>query len=111
MDKYGHLKPGKLTSEARKALRLKKNQLPSFIYKMRVIGYPPGWLEEAKMGDASELEMFDIEGRHVKSAALRAAPGLDPEKIVDYPGFNIPIEKPFKDVSHPRRETSKMATC
>ncbi|KAH1003098.1 hypothetical protein HUJ05_011038 [Dendroctonus ponderosae] len=95
--KFGHFKPGTLTARARKALRLKRSQLPSFIYKMRIIGYPPGWLEEAKTGDDSELEMFDIEGRHVERAAHRAAPSLDPDKIVDYPGFNVPLEKPFRD--------------
>ncbi|ERL83552.1 hypothetical protein D910_00629, partial [Dendroctonus ponderosae] len=55
--KFGHFKPGTLTARARKALRLKRSQLPSFIYKMRIIGYPPGWLEEAKTGDDSELEI------------------------------------------------------
>lgn len=95
--KYGHLRPGKFSSQLREALDLRKNQLPPFIYQMRTLGYPPGWLEEAKFVH-SNLDMFDTEGRAVRQAN-RKIQGLDPEKIVDYPGFNVPMAKHFVDVS------------
>ena len=36
------------------------NQLPLFIYKMRAMGYPPGWMEDAKV--APVLSMFGKDG-------------------------------------------------
>lgn len=95
--KYSHLTPGNISDGLREALGLRKNQLPPFIYHMRLLGYPPGWLEEAKFVH-SNLAMFDSEGNDVRSVTKKT-PGLDPEKIVDYPGFNVPTEKNMKDVS------------
>ncbi|XP_050310811.1 zinc finger CCHC domain-containing protein 8 homolog isoform X2 [Anthonomus grandis grandis] len=94
--KYAHLQPGKISAALRKALMLKKNQIPSFVYQMRRLGYPPGWLEEAKYV-TSELSMFDIDGNNVKNPNARKHKGLDPEKVVEFPGFNAPLSKEFKD--------------
>lgn len=44
----------------REALGLKPHQLPIHIYRMRVLGYPPGWMEEAKSDPG--LSMFDKDG-------------------------------------------------
>ncbi|XP_060529197.1 zinc finger CCHC domain-containing protein 8 homolog [Cylas formicarius] len=96
--KYSHLCPGKISTNLQKALGLHKNQIPKFFYKMREWGYPPGWLEEAKIVK-SDLAMFDIHGNHVKNTHARNIKGLDPEKLIDYPGFNIPLEKHIKDES------------
>ncbi|RZC40741.1 zinc finger CCHC domain-containing protein 8 -like protein [Asbolus verrucosus] len=93
--KYSHLVPGKLSDELRKALGLYKNEAPHYIYLMRKFGYPPGWLEEAKFVH-SNLDMFDIDGNHVKTTAAKKQ-GLDPFKIVDFPGFNVPFDKAVKD--------------
>lgn len=95
--KYSHLTPGKISAKLREALGLRKNQLPPFIYHMRILGYPPGWLEEAKFVH-SNLTMFDTEGNDVRDSTKKT-PGLDPEKIVDYPGFNVSMETNMKDVS------------
>lgn len=65
---------------------------------MRVLGYPPGWLEEAKFF-YSNLDMFDGEGKTVRQKSKKKQ-GLNPEKIIDYPGFNVPTEKYIKDVSN-----------
>lgn len=62
------------------------------------MGYPPGWLEEAKFV-YSNLDMFDGEGKTVKEKSKRRQ-GLNPEKIIEYPGFNVPAEKYVKDVIH-----------
>lgn len=92
------MQPGKISPGLREALGLRKNQVPPYIYKMRTVGYPPGWLEEAKFV-TSNLEMFDLDGKNVKNTSSRRVKGLDPSKVVDYPGFNVPFEKDFKDVS------------
>lgn len=94
---YANVKPGKISNELRKALGLHKNDLPPYIYKMRKLGYPPGWIEEAYV-EHSELNMYDIEGKDVKNKN-QVKTGIDPEKVIDYPGFNAPMEKGMFDVS------------
>lgn len=75
-----------------------KYDLPPWIYQMRVLGYPPGWLEEAKVF-YSNLDMFDAEGHSVRQKGHKKHQGLDPEKVINYPGFNTQMEKYVKDVS------------
>lgn len=98
---YGHLTPGKISEELRNALGLRKHDLPPYIYRMRVLGYPPGWIKEAEL-ETSDLCMFDIDGKTV-SNHKRKKISIDPEKIVDYPGFNVPMEKEFHDVSFQKK--------
>lgn len=92
--KYSHLVPGKISDKLREALGLKKNSIPQHVYMMRKYGYPPGWLEEAKFV-YSNLSMFGT----VQEAQTKKKQGLDPDKIIDYPGFNVPLGKGVKDVS------------
>jgi zinc finger CCHC domain-containing protein 8 len=46
----------------REALGLKPDQLPTYIYRMRLFGYPPGWLAEASK-KSNNLAMYDKDGR------------------------------------------------
>jgi zinc finger CCHC domain-containing protein 8 len=46
--KYPHHRPGVVSDELRAALNLRPDQLPMHIYLMRLYGYPPGWMQEAK---------------------------------------------------------------
>ena len=48
------------SDDLREALGLDESQLPVYIYKMRALGYPPGWMEEAKL--APVLSMFNENG-------------------------------------------------
>lgn len=93
---YSHLSPGKITEKLRKALGLRKHDLPPYIYRMRILGYPPGWIKEAEE-EASNLHMFDIEGKTVSNHKRKKC-SIDPEKIVGYPGFNAPMEDGTHDV-------------
>lgn len=93
---YSHLSPGKISDNLRKALGLHRNELPPYIYRMRMLGYPPGWIKEAEE-DASNLCMFDIEGKTVSNHKRKNC-SIDPEKVVAYPGFNAPMEKGVHDV-------------
>jgi zinc finger CCHC domain-containing protein 8 len=52
--------PGKISDELRQALGINKNQLPPFIYVMRELGYPPGWLIDAEVKQ-SGLSVLDGE--------------------------------------------------
>ena len=50
------------SDELRRALNLKKNQLPQYIYQMRTLGYPPGYLADAQVC-TSGISMFDRHGK------------------------------------------------
>ena len=50
------------SEELQEALGLRKNQLPPFIYQMRICGYPPGWLDDAK-AETSGLAMYHKGGK------------------------------------------------
>lgn len=65
--RFGHLVAGELSKDLRNALGLRSKELPTHIYRMRMLGYPPGWLEQAKVS-GSGLTMFDSE---VSLTALR----------------------------------------
>lgn len=58
--KYNHLVPGRISDNLRQALGLRARELPLYIYKMRLYGYPEGWLEEAKINH-SGLSLFHTE--------------------------------------------------
>lgn len=45
---FSNLIVGKLSNDLLEALGLPQNGIPSHVYKMRVNGYPSGWLEEAR---------------------------------------------------------------
>ena len=48
--RLGHIKPGSEPSKKlREALGLRHNQLPPYVYRLRELGYPPGWLREAQI--------------------------------------------------------------
>nr|5LXR_B Chain B, Zinc finger CCHC domain-containing protein 8 [Homo sapiens]5LXY_C Chain C, Zinc finger CCHC domain-containing protein 8 [Homo sapiens]5LXY_D Chain D, Zinc finger CCHC domain-containing protein 8 [Homo sapiens]5LXY_F Chain F, Zinc finger CCHC domain-containing protein 8 [Homo sapiens]5LXY_H Chain H, Zinc finger CCHC domain-containing protein 8 [Homo sapiens]5LXY_J Chain J, Zinc finger CCHC domain-containing protein 8 [Homo sapiens]5LXY_L Chain L, Zinc finger CCHC domain-containing len=38
-------KPGVISEELQDALGVTDKSLPPFIYRMRQLGYPPGWLK------------------------------------------------------------------
>lgn len=58
--KFAHFLPGTISEGLREALGLRQRELPLYIYKMRLYGYPPGWLEEAKVTH-SGLTLFNSE--------------------------------------------------
>lgn len=91
--------PGTLSNELRNALGLKDNQLPQFIYYMRVIGYPPGWMSEA-VREESGLSLYDLDGKATGDAA--PPPSIkgtlyDGAKFIEFPGFNMPVPNGFQD--------------
>ncbi|XP_078237929.1 zinc finger CCHC domain-containing protein 8 isoform X2 [Pogona vitticeps] len=93
-ERFGRFRPGIISEELQDALGVTENTLPPFIYRMRQLGYPPGWLKEAEM-EKSGLTLYDG----------KASPGNEPNeeeycqqnrhvtydisKLINYPGFNI----------------------
>ncbi|XP_072744365.1 zinc finger CCHC domain-containing protein 8 homolog isoform X2 [Anoplolepis gracilipes] len=105
--RYSHMIPGQLSQKLRRALGLKDNQLPKHIYRMRLLGYPPGWLEEARL-QHSGLSLFNSDG--VAEADPNEEEGeiitdvdrdqYDIKKIYDFPGFNVPSSSGTTDDSY-----------
>ena len=96
--------PGVLSEDLRKALGLKKRQLPAHIYRMRVLGYPPGWLEAAKVKH-SGISLFDSCGKKILESDEEDGEvdfqkdKYDIRKIHSFPGFNVEPEENYYDVS------------
>ncbi|KAK3609011.1 hypothetical protein CHS0354_019825 [Potamilus streckersoni] len=99
--RFEKFKPGFLSKELRQALGLSEEKLPIYIYRMRAMGYPPGWLEEAQNRN-SGLVMFDKDGREVNITGDCMEDGevedendgttnLDVDKIIEYPGFTVAV--------------------
>lgn len=78
----------------------------TFFLRMRLLGYPPGWLEEARL-QHSGLSLFNSDG--VAEADPNEEEGeiitdvdrdqYDIKKIYDFPGFNVPCAPGIIDVS------------
>lgn len=92
--KFHDIKPGKFSEKFKEALGLRGYELPTFIYRMRDMGYPPGWVEEA-FETNSDLALFDCEGK--LSSNFKKEVRINPDKIIEFPGFNAPMDK-YKDV-------------
>ena len=60
--RFGNFIPGQISNKLSKALGLSKHRLPRYIYRMRLLGYPPGWLEEAKVSH-SGITLYDSQGK------------------------------------------------
>ncbi|XP_011502048.1 PREDICTED: zinc finger CCHC domain-containing protein 8 homolog isoform X2 [Ceratosolen solmsi marchali] len=93
--RFEHFIPGQISLNLRKALGVKENELPRHIYRMRTLGYPPGWLEEARL-QHSGLALFNSEGCAEAESDEEGeiiCPGdkdkYDIKKIIDFPGFNV----------------------
>ncbi|CAK1545157.1 unnamed protein product [Leptosia nina] len=105
--KYGHLIPGRISGQLRYALGLKRYELPLHIYRMRLLGYPCGWMEEAKILP-SGINMFDSSGTRIlepdEEEGEVSEPGskdlYDIKKILDFPGFNVPASSKYMEESH-----------
>ncbi|KYN07477.1 Zinc finger CCHC domain-containing protein 8 like protein [Cyphomyrmex costatus] len=105
--RFSYMVPGQLSHKLRKALGLKDNQLPRHIYRMRLLGYPPGWLEEARL-QHSGLSLFNSDGiaesdTHKEEGEIiinRDKDKYDIKKIYDFPGFNVPPSPGTADESH-----------
>ncbi|KAG7208869.1 hypothetical protein KM043_015053 [Ampulex compressa] len=119
--KFGHITPGQMSKNLRKALGLKDNELPKHIYRMRTLGYPPGWLEEARL-QHSGLSLFNSDGKAENDVADEVGEIIDEgdkdrydiKKIYDFPGFNVPspigTNDPYKQYWEPHMQAHSKDT-
>ncbi|CAH8497644.1 unnamed protein product [Heterobilharzia americana] len=84
-------RPGRLSRELRNALDLGRHDIPIHIYRMRTLGYPPGWLKKAVVG--GNLTIFD-------SVNLESCPSeisYNKSSLIGYPGFNVELDHSARD--------------
>ncbi|XP_055056859.2 zinc finger CCHC domain-containing protein 8 [Misgurnus anguillicaudatus] len=86
-ERFAKYKPGKVSQELYDALGITANALPPFIYRMRELGYPPGWLKEAEM-ENSGLTLYDGSNDASEDDQSQKI-SYDVSKLVDFPGFNV----------------------
>uniref|UniRef100_A0A8C4ZLU2 Zinc finger CCHC domain-containing protein 8 n=1 Tax=Gadus morhua TaxID=8049 RepID=A0A8C4ZLU2_GADMO len=60
-ERFSKYKAGFMSEELLSALGVGANTLPPLIYRMRQLGYPPGWLKEAEV-EKSGLALYDGKG-------------------------------------------------
>ncbi|XP_045699209.1 zinc finger CCHC domain-containing protein 8 [Phyllostomus hastatus] len=100
-ERFGRFKPGVISEELQDALGVTDKSLPPFIYRMRQLGYPPGWLKEAEL-EHSGLALYDgKDGADGETEAGEIQQNqnvtYDLSKLVNYPGFNISTPRGIPD--------------
>ncbi|XP_053466272.1 zinc finger CCHC domain-containing protein 8 isoform X3 [Ictalurus furcatus] len=96
-ERFLKYKPGVVSKELSDALGIVANTLPPFIYRMRELGYPPGWLKEAEM-ENSGLMLYDGKpsGEDASNGPDQSV-SYDVSKLVDFPGFNVSAPSNVRD--------------
>ncbi|XP_045152656.1 zinc finger CCHC domain-containing protein 8 [Echinops telfairi] len=100
-ERFGRFKPGVISEELQDALGVTDKSLPPFIYRMRQLGYPPGWLKEAEL-ENSGLALYDGKDEpdgEAEAGELQQNKSVtyDLSKLVNYPGFNISTPRGIPD--------------
>ncbi|XP_071776474.1 zinc finger CCHC domain-containing protein 8 [Centroberyx gerrardi] len=98
-ERFAKYKPGIMSEELLTALGVGVNTLPPLIYRMRQLGYPPGWLKDAEM-ENSGLTLYDgtvSNDGNITEDTNGQKVSYDVSKLVDFPGFNVPAPNKAKD--------------
>jgi len=91
--------PGKMSDELYEALGIDEQELPPWIYAMREIGYPAGWLRTIRKQQEKPLQVIEHKHRdnQTKSDEFREAYTFDTDKLISYEGYNIPASSSMED--------------
>ncbi|XP_030438430.1 zinc finger CCHC domain-containing protein 8 [Gopherus evgoodei] len=101
-ERFGKFKPGIISEELQDALGVTDKSLPPFIYRMRQLGYPPGWLKEAELED-SGLALYDGKDatggdtEDERPYQQNKCVTYDVSKLINYPGFNMSTPSGISD--------------
>ncbi|KAL3689950.1 hypothetical protein R1sor_016259 [Riccia sorocarpa] len=102
---FDDIKPGELGSQVRQVLGIGEHDPPPWFHRMRDLGYPPGYLEEAEE-ESSEVEIFggvgdeggvlngkeqNEEGEIVDKKGTGDEHSVPMKMTVQFPGINAPI--------------------
>ncbi|KAH8269464.1 hypothetical protein KR018_003414 [Drosophila ironensis] len=98
--RFGHMRPGRISTKTRHAMGFNRGELPFMFYRLRVLGYPPAWLEEAKV-QSSGMALFNADGPEVNKSGDEEGETdtfkYDVNKIVEFPGYNVHPGETFVD--------------
>eukprot|EP00794_Sanderia_malayensis_P020186 gene20186-22161_t len=96
-DRFRDFKPGHVSSGLREALGIDDSELPPYIYKMRLLGYPPGYLKPSE----PSLLMYGKEGNRIDDLGQEEGELEFPpvSKNILYEGFNAPMSEGVIDRS------------
>ena len=109
--KFGHLTPGLPSKKLSEALGLKRDNLPAYIYRLRDLGYPPGWLKHAEISH-SGMTLYLEEGRKLDTGEegelvdKEAMIKYDTKKLISWPGFNTEMPRNYRDETDRYRASS-----
>lgn len=87
--RFGGFKPGVISENLKEALGLSKEDLPLYIYRMRHLGYPPGYLPKAAK---PSLLLYDGEG-NIDDYIVEEEDDDGAKlcnSLIEYPGFTVP---------------------
>lgn len=115
-ERFSHLRPGLASDSLRSALRVRSDQLPEYIYRMRRLGYPPGWLKAAEI-NSSGLALYHEKGARLGNVGEEDGEIMEEqekiqyslEKLIEWPGFNSPVPEKFRDETGKYRAMSYSA--
>nr|CAB3267892.1 zinc finger CCHC domain-containing protein 8 [Phallusia mammillata] len=108
--RFASFKPGVISEALQEALGMERHNLPPYIYQMRMLGYPPGHLHNAR-STVSGLNMYNGTANKKDLSGDSDTDGgdglVDVEKIIDFPGFNTKPPSHIYD-SHKERNALPM---
>lgn len=90
--------PGLPSPALRNALGLRKDEVPEYIYRLRELGYPPGWLRHAEIRE-SGLGIYTQGGERIQEGQSKEV-HYDTRKLIAWPGFNTDLPRQFRDEGH-----------
>lgn len=92
MKRFGGFKPGVISDKLKEALGIGEQDVPFYIYKMRFLGYPPGYLPKEPK---PSLLIYDGDGSINDYIISEEEDDENGDKIrssfIEYPGFNVPL--------------------
>jgi len=106
--KFSHLKPGLPSSKLRDALGLRDDEAPRYIFEMRELGYPPGWLRFAQIHQ-SGINLYHAGGKKLDFDEEGEVMDVDDKveydisKLMDWPGFNSELPRKYRDDTNRHR--------
>jgi len=106
--KFSHLKPGLPSSKLRDALGLRDDEVPRYVYEMRELGYPPGWLRFAQIHQ-SGINLYHAGGKKLDFDEEGEVMDVDDKveydisKLMDWPGFNSELPRKYRDDTNRHR--------
>ncbi|GAU97163.1 hypothetical protein RvY_08510 [Ramazzottius varieornatus] len=89
-DEFPDVAPGHISDQLRTALSLDRRDVPSWIFRMRECGYPPGWIRNCVV-ESCGLTFFNEGDAEEEFAHTEVK--YDLSKLPVFPGFSAPHPK------------------